>query len=599
MKKISISFAMARFIFVSYLALALLTSFIVVSQAVKSVDQQQQTFVKLETDTISKSYRQFLTNHQMILREQSEHPLIIQSMMQSDVNRLKIAEYFSHLKFLGRQHQLSLLDFQGQFIYATHGNAAFYHDDASWVQSLLNGSQTQHIAIKKVENNYYWVLAQTVRYHGEVEGILTVSIAVDALIKTIGAPQGLAIKLLYNNELIASFGTVDNGITRHIDWAIDGLSLIFVYDDTSINQAIDQLIIQLTVLIVIAILIISGLAFYYGRRYIVSPVLGLAKATNSLEYGDVYEPLKTEIKIKELATLTKNFNQMSQTIRHREQALLTSKQELEQSHKDLQESEAQRIQNEKMASLGVLVAGVAHEINNPIGFVKSNIDTLQHYWSDIRQLLDELNSLPGAPELSQKIAEIYAKYDAAFIIDDINPLIDSTNNGIFRVTEIIKSLKTFARNDSPDKVLSDINEGVSATLVMAQNELKYHCDIDVDLCTVPATLMFPSKINQVLMNLLLNAGQAIEGKGKISVSTGVSGNNIFVKITDDGMGIEKEKLAQIFMPFYTSNPVGQGTGLGLSISHRIIEQHDGKIEVESTVGQGSCFTVYLPILSPN
>lgn len=133
----------------------------------------------------------------------------------------------------------------------------------------------------------------------------------------------------------------------------------------------------------------------------------------------------------------------------------------------------------------------------------------------------------------------------------------------------------------------------------AQNELKYHCDVDVDLGTVPATLMFPSKINQVLMNLLLNAGQAIEGKGKISISTGVSGNNIFVKITDDGMGIAKEKLAQIFMPFYTSKPVGQGTGLGLAISHRIIEQHDGKIEVESTVGQGSCFTVYLPIISPN
>lgn len=599
MKKISISFAMARFIFVSYLALALLTSFIVVSQAVKSVDQQQQTFVKLETDTISKSYRQFLTNHQMILKEQSEHPLIIQSMMQSDVNRLKIAEYFSHLKFLGRQHQLSLLDFQGQFIYATHQNTAFFHDDASWLTSLLNGSQTQHIAIKKVENNYYWILAQTVQYHGEVEGILTVSIAVDTLTQTIGKLQGLAIKLLYNNELIANFGTVDDGITRYIDWEIDGLSLIFIYDDTSINDAINQLIIQLTVLIVIAIFIISSLAFHYGRRYIVSPVLGLAKATNSLEDGDVYEPLKSEIKIKELATLTKNFNQMSQTIRLREQALLASKQELEQSHKDLQESESHRIQNEKMASLGVLVAGVAHEINNPIGFVKSNIDTLQHYWADILQLLDDLNSLPGTSELSQQITALYEKYDTAFIIDDINPLFDSTNDGIVRVTEIIKSLKTFARNDSPDKVLSDINEGLNATLVMAQNELKYHCDINVELGTVPATLMYPSKINQVLMNLLLNAGQAIEDKGTISVSTGVSGNNIFVKVADDGVGIPSDKQAQIFMPFYTSKPVGQGTGLGLAISHRIIEQHDGKIEVESTVGKGSCFTIYLPIVSPN
>ena len=599
MKKISISFAMARFIFVSYLALALLTSFIVVSQAVKSVDQQQQAFVKLETDTISKSYRQFLTNHQMILKEQSEHPLIIQSMMQSDVNRLKIGEYFTHLKFLGRQHQLSLLDFEGQFIYSTHQNQQFYHDDAQWVAKMLSGENAQHTTVKKIDGEFYWVLAQTVQYHNEVEGIISVTIAINALNDTMDLPQGLAIKLIYHNELIAQFGAVNNGITRHEDWAIDNLSLVFVYDDTEINDSINQLIIQLSVLIIIAILIISSLAFYYGRRYIVSPVLGLAKATNSLEDGDIYEPLKTEIKIKELATLTKNFNQMSQTIRQREQALLNSKQALEQSHKDLKESEAQRIQNEKMASLGVLVAGVAHEINNPIGFVKSNIDTLQHYWSDVNQLLNDLNSLPVTPEISQQIATLYEKYDTTFIVDDINPLIDSTNDGIMRVTEIIKSLKTFARNDSPDKVLSDINEGLSATLVMAQNELKYHCDINVELGTVPATLMFPSKINQVLMNLLLNAGQAIEDKGTISVSTGVSGDNIVVKIADDGMGIPEEKLAQIFMPFYTSKPVGKGTGLGLAISHRIIEQHDGKIEVESTVGKGSCFTIYLPILSPN
>ncbi len=599
MKKISISFAMARFIFVSYLALALFTSFIVVSQAVKSVDQQQQTFVKLETDTIGKSYRQFLTNHQMILKEQSEHPLIIQSMMQSDVNRLKIAEYFTHLKFLGRQHHLSLLDFEGQFIYSTHQNPQFYHNDARWIAKMLSGENTQHITVKEIEGEFYWVLAQTVQYHDEVEGIISVTIAINALSDTMDIPQGLAIKLIYQDKLIAQFGTVNNGITRHKDWAIDNLSLVFVYDDTEINNSITQLIIQLSVLIIIAILIISSLAFYYSRRYIVSPVLGLAKATNSLEDGDTYEPLKTEIKIKELATLTQNFNQMSQTIRQREQALLSSKQALEQSHKDLKESEAQRIQNEKMASLGVLVAGIAHEINNPIGFVKSNIDTLQHYWSDVSQLLNDLNSLPVPPELSQQIATLYEKYDATFIVDDINPLIDSTNDGIMRVTEIIKSLKTFARSDSPNKVMSNINEGLNATLVMAQNELKYHCDINVELGTVPDTLMFPSKINQVLMNLLVNAGQAIEEKGTISVSTGVSGDNIVVKIADDGMGIPEEKLAQIFMPFYTSKPVGQGTGLGLAISHRIIEQHDGKIEVESTVGQGSCFTIYLPILSPN
>lgn len=595
MNKVSISFATAKFIFVSYLALALLTTFVVVSQAAKSVNEQQQAFVKLETDTLSKSLRQFLTNRQLILQEQSQHPLIVQSMMQSTVNRLKIAEYFQHLRFLGDKYQHSLLDFEGQFIYATNDLEGFYHHDAPWLQPLIVGDIPSHISVKKIGENYYWVLAQAIVYQNEIEGVITATIAFEDILKKIGAPAGLTIKFMQSSTLIAQLGDINQGITRDIDWPIEGLSLQFIYDDTLINQAMSELIIQLTVLIIIAILIISCLAYYFGRRYLVDPVEKLALATTSLEDGKELSELTSDIKIKELSRLTKSFNRMSRTIYQREQALLTSQKELLQSHKDLKESESQRIQNEKMASLGILVAGVAHEINNPIGFVKSNIDTLQGYWSDILALIDELKSTMTDETLQQQFDELFERHDAQFIIDDINPLIDSTNDGIARVTEIVKGLKTFARNDSPEMVLSDINEGLRATLVMAQNELKYHCEIKTQLGDVPPTLMFPSKINQVLMNLLHNAGQAIKDKGIITIVSDVKDNEIFVQITDTGEGIAPDKLSEIFNPFYTSKPVGQGTGLGLAISHSIMEQHGGRIEVESTVGEGSSFTIYLPI----
>lgn len=597
MKQTSITFAMARFIFISYLALALLTTFIVVTQAVKSVDEQQQAFVALETDTINHNYRQFISNHQMILQEQSEQPLIVQSMMQGDVNILKVAEYFRHLKFLGRQHQLSLLDFEGQFIYSTQDNSAYHHTNSPWLGPLLTGKKARYLTIKKIENHYYWVLAQSVKYNGQVEGIITVTIDIDTINQSVKGLTGLAIELFYQAKPIALFGKFNDGIKRTIEWPQQQISIEFTYDDTSIKNAIDQLIIQLTVFIVIAILIITCFAYLFARRYIVNPILNLNHATSSLEDGEQHTPLTTDIKITELANLTTSFNNMSATIVKREQALLASQKQLIKSHEDLKESEAQRLQNEKMASLGVLVAGIAHEINNPIGFVKSNIDTLQEYWLDIQALLDEMNQKIYEPHAKLLLDELYQKYDATFVIDDISPLIDSTNDGISRVTEIIRSLKTFARTNAPDMVMADVNEGLTATLVMAQNELKYHCDITTELGQLPTILMYPSKINQVFMNLLLNAGQAIEERGEITIKTYTQDNDIVIEISDTGSGIAPDKITQIFTPFYTSKPVGQGTGLGLAISHKIIKQHHGRIDVKSTLGHGSCFKVILPIIT--
>ena len=286
---------------------------------------------------------------------------------------------------------------------------------------------------------------------------------------------------------------------------------------------------------------------------------------------------------------------MTEKVHHREQDLQFSYDQLSKANEELILSESQLIQSEKMASIGVLAAGVAHEINNPIGFIKSNLDVLDEYLIDIKKYRQEINTLLTTKTLQHNEQAIAKKYDIDFIFNDIPPLLKSSIGGIDRVSEIVQDLKNFARVEEPNKSSTDINEGLTTTLNMARNELKYNCKVQVELGSLPKILAFPSKLNQVFMNLLINAGQSIEDKGEISVKTFQQGTDIVIEVKDNGSGIDPKILSHIFTPFFTSKPVGEGTGLGLSISHEIIKQHDGKIKVTSEVGKGSCFSIYIPI----
>jgi len=195
-------------------------------------------------------------------------------------------------------------------------------------------------------------------------------------------------------------------------------------------------------------------------------------------------------------------------------------------------------------------------------------------------------------KIQQQIAK---KYDINFLLSDIPPLLESSIGGVVRVTEIVQNLKTFARVDQPDKSLTDVNEGLNATLNMVWNELKFNCKVHVDLNPLPKIMAYPGQLNQVFMNLLINASQAIKGTGDIFVRTFIDNNNIIIEVEDTGCGMESHILSQIFTPFYTTKVIGEGTGLGLSISHQIIEQHKGKIKVTSTLKKGSCFSIKLPL----
>jgi two-component system NtrC family sensor kinase len=252
-----------------------------------------------------------------------------------------------------------------------------------------------------------------------------------------------------------------------------------------------------------------------------------------------------------------------------------------------------------MASIGQLAAGVAHEINNPIGFVTSNLGTLQKYLGRVAEFLQRQTELfpPAADDdRALRLAEIRRQLKIAPILEDLPALVAESLDGVERVRKIVQNLKSFSRVDQSDYSLADINQCLDDTLNIIWNELKYKCTVKKEYGDLPPTRCYPQQLNQVFMNLLVNAAQAIENKGEIVITTKASETEITIAIADSGSGIPPENLGRIFEPFFTTKEVGKGTGLGLSITYDIVtKKHGGRIEVASEPGQGTTFVVTLPV----
>ncbi|MBU3023453.1 sensor histidine kinase [Aestuariibacter sp. A3R04] len=274
--------------------------------------------------------------------------------------------------------------------------------------------------------------------------------------------------------------------------------------------------------------------------------------------------------------------------------------------KDLQDAQRQLLQAEKMASVGQLAAGVAHEINNPIGFVSSNIATLRDYIAAYQQLMAKImaafeDDTSSAPALAEVVQKAWAEHDIAFINEDICSLIDESVDGLQRVSEIVNGLRLYSRIDSEDRQWHDVNQCLKTTLSMVNNKLKYICEQTLSLADLPKVYINVGKITQVFTNLLINAGQAIEStekQGVITISTYLKNGDVHVSIKDSGCGVKREHIDKLFNPFFTTKPEGLGTGLGLSISHGIALEHGGELLVESKENQGTTFTLVLPVDGP-
>jgi len=320
-----------------------------------------------------------------------------------------------------------------------------------------------------------------------------------------------------------------------------------------------------------------------GRVY--RGMVCLLRTAQESNYTDIDEKM-LQLIVYELENTTERGDLIASLLAERE-ILRNEKESQQKLLAKLDEMQDQLVQSDKMASIGQLAAGVAHEINNPIGYVSSNMSSLEKYVKQLIQVVDSGSLTDSAAQNG---------IDFEYIKEDVFELIKESNEGVDRVRKIVQDLKDFSHVGEMEMALTNLNNGINSTLNIVNNELKYKADVIKNLEDIPDVECIASQINQVFMNLLVNAAHAIEVKGKIEITTKHHKNDwVSIQISDDGSGISDEDLKKIFNPFYTTKEIGKGTGLGLSIAYGIIQKHNGQITVSSELGEGTTFTIWLPV----
>jgi len=314
--------------------------------------------------------------------------------------------------------------------------------------------------------------------------------------------------------------------------------------------------------------------------------------------GDAYVAADTD-----RLMIERSLELMSQELNQRNAELRSQLEEKGTLVAKLEEAHHQLLQSEKLASIGQLAAGVAHEINNPIGFVNSNLSTLGSYVDDFLMLIAAYERaeplLPHDSQTLTTIADIKRKIEVDHLREDVLNLLSESADGIKRVTQIVQDLKDFSHIGETDWHWADVHKGIDSTLNIVSNEIKYKADVVKHYGSLPRIECLPSQLNQVFMNLLVNAAHAIgDERGVITVRTIVENEEVRLEFSDNGSGITPENLKRIFDPFFTTKAVGKGTGLGLSLAYSIIGKHHGKIEVDSELGRGTTFRLLLPVTQP-
>lgn len=329
------------------------------------------------------------------------------------------------------------------------------------------------------------------------------------------------------------------------------------------------------------------LSYFYLSKQILMPIKSLIESTKDIEQG------KQDVKVNplmpmEIKHLVEQFNAMSGQISKNKTQLENKVIEIQNANERLQKTHIQLVQSAKLAGLGELVAGIAHELNNPIGFIYNNVGHLEEYSNALINLVDELS------KTSSNSKSLIEEYDFKYIANDFPKLIASCKEGATRVKEIVTGLRNFSRSDNAGREEFDLHQGIDSTIKLLSGEIKNRIKIHRQYNQISKINVHPGQINQVIMNLLTNAAQAIPTQGNIWIETGMKDGKVFFSVKDDGIGIKPENIDKIFDPFYTTKPVGEGTGLGLSVSYGIIQAHQGEIKVETAPGKGTKFIIFLP-----
>lgn len=327
-------------------------------------------------------------------------------------------------------------------------------------------------------------------------------------------------------------------------------------------------------------------------------LLILKKPFDAIEVFQLATALTTKWQMTQDATAQRT--RLEDAVAERTSELRTVNAALQNEISERKHLEGQLVQSEKLASIGQLAAGVAHEINNPIGYIFSNFGTLEGYIEQLFELLTAYEQAEASirePEVARGLRALRERVELDFLKEDIPVLMRESKQGIVRVRQIVQDLKDFSRVDSKQEwEWADLHKGIDSTLNIVASEIKYKADLVKEYGPIPPIECLASQVNQVVMNLVVNAAHAMgEQRGCITIRTGTEGEQVWLEVGDTGSGMPPETLKRIFEPFFTTKPIGKGTGLGLSLSYGIVQKHNGRIEVDSVVDQGTTFRVTLPI----
>ena len=384
------------------------------------------------------------------------------------------------------------------------------------------------------------------------------------------------------------------------------LLVISFYNNSSLVNLID-LLIKGNLTLSLVFIIFGFCAAFILAKNVTGPIIKLVEGADEFSQGNL--KYRTDVKSDdEIGLLAKAFNDMAdklsdlynsleQKVLDRTHDLSKINIQLKRANKEIKDTQSMVVHNEKMRSLGQLVAGVAHELNNPINFIYGNLLHLKKYSNDLVAIINKYETiqkqLPG--DKFEEVEKLKQDLEYDFIVEDLELLLKSCYDGAERSKQIIIDLKNFSRLDEAQIKEVDIHEGIDSALNILESKYKGRVTINKQYGMIPNVMCYAGQINQVFMNILDNATQAIEGDGNIYIRTKIEEQNVIIEFEDTGAGIDEDVIPKIFDPFFTTKPVGEGTGLGLSICYKIIRSHNGKMEVESEKGKGTKFIIEIPI----
>ncbi|MCJ8312971.1 MAG: ATP-binding protein [Pseudomonadales bacterium] len=620
-KTISTSRSFTIFVMASMLLLSTVLLTFVWFSLQKTLTKQRVDQIDITVDGLSHEMNNYIKVRFNEFKTQSQFPIMNQAVMQPEQNIENLKDFFVDLFIQRKQYQQKILDFSGKVLYQrfADNNNNNHYADAIWFNTLSNDITSNSQRLITSDKNYFELVIPIV-YNNYTEGFFILELPFTDLKSNLNLKnrfENIEISLL--NQQLKTILTLGSEIKGDMHISKDeffGLKLAYQYNQNEITANTFSFLQNLFYVLIFFAFTISLIAAFLGNRYFVHPILKLTQHTLEMTKGHTTQISLPKHVPSEFLILIQNFNHMVNIVGDRES-------KLKLAYEQLKDNQLQLMQADKMASLGTLAAGVAHEINNPLAFITNNIQTLDLYFNDINTYYQQSKNILGDlknNDQATKTINLIQDKKIDFIVDDITDLINDCNEGLVRVKDIVASLNQFSRKDMETPSTFNLRENIEKTVKMIKHEIKYNSKIKINIIDECQISGFSGQINQVLINILMNAQQSIVERGVVErgvVEKGVAGKGVvekgiaekglidiylkkeksyaIISIIDNGCGIKEENIVKLFDPFFTSKPVGEGTGLGLSISYGIIKSHKGKIEVTSKIGLGTTFKISLPM----